>query len=96
MSSRAPRRWCCRPILSLTPLQVKLALQGSASLMPEAGLIAAGAGSLNVPAAIAMAIRSPAARNIVTTIAGEQVKANGVAYQGATANSPERQYVDLG
>src|SRR5215204_6018564 len=47
---------------NLNPRQVKLALQGTASFMPQAGVIAAGAGSLNAAAAVRMAKLGPAGR----------------------------------
>jgi serine protease AprX len=69
----------------LTPVQLKFALQATATAMPQAGLIAAGAGSMNVAAAVQMAIRGPAARHMTTTIAGEQIESDGVAYQNLYA-----------
>jgi serine protease AprX len=73
----------------LTPVQLKFALQGTATAMPEAGLIAAGAGSLNVAAAVQMAVRGPAARNVTTTIGGEEVQATGIAYQNVYLSGPK-------
>ena len=43
----------------LTPAQVKMALQYSATFMPEVGLVGAGAGSLNAAAAIGVALNGP-------------------------------------
>ena len=43
----------------LTPAQVKMALQSSATFMPEAGLVGAGAGSLNAAAADRRGIERP-------------------------------------
>ena len=40
----------------LTPAQVKMTLQSSATFMPEVGLVGAGAGSLNTAAAIGVAL----------------------------------------
>ena len=45
---------------NLNPRQVKLALQGTASFMPQAGVVAAGAGSVNAAAAVRMAKLGPA------------------------------------
>jgi serine protease AprX len=73
----------------LTPVQVKFALQSTASAMPDAGLIAAGAGSLNVAAAVQMAVRGPSARHVTTTIAGEDVQANSIAFQNVYASGPK-------
>ncbi len=73
----------------LTPVQVKFALQATSSAMPEAGLIASGAGSMNVAAAVQMAIRGATARHVTTTIAGEQIDADGVAYENLYVSGPK-------
>ena len=49
---------------NLNPRQVKLALQGTASFMPQAGVVAAGAGSLNAAAAVRMAKLGPAGAHV--------------------------------
>src|SRR6185503_20699958 len=49
----------------LTPAQVKAALQLTSSRVPGAGLIEAGAGSLNVASAVALVEDSPRALRIV-------------------------------
>jgi serine protease AprX len=60
----------------LSPLQVKMALQSSATFMPEAGLVGAGAGSLNTAAAIGAALNGPIQQT--TSIGGETVVSSGV------------------
>ena len=60
----------------LTPAQVKMALQSSATFMPEAGLAGAGAGSLNAAAAIGAALNGPVQQT--TAIGGETVQSSGV------------------
>src|SRR4051794_19362466 len=58
---------------TLTPSQVKIALQLTSSRLPGAGLIEEGAGSLNVLAAVELVKGLP---NVNTTIATEIVTAN--------------------
>ena len=58
----------------LTPLQVRVALQMSASFLPDAGLIGAGAGELNVAAAVKLAKTGPSVQRVSTVIAGEPVQ----------------------
>ena len=65
---------------TLTPAQVKLALQLSASPVPGAGLIEAGAGSLNVLLALHTAVHGPGVAAPETTIAGEAVAPGGIAF----------------
>ena len=60
----------------LTPAQVKMTLQSSATFMPEVGLAGAGAGSLNAAAAIGVALHGPTQQT--TAIGGETVKSSGV------------------
>ena len=60
----------------LTPAQVKMTLQSSATFMPEVGLVGAGAGSLNAAAAIGVALHGPIQQT--TAIGGETVKSRGV------------------
>ena len=60
----------------LSPMQVKLALQSSASFMPTAGLLGAGAGSLNAVAAVGAAKHGPSRQT--TTIEGELLESSGV------------------
>ena len=59
----------------LTPQQVKSALQYSATFMPGAGLLGAGAGALNVVAAIESALNGPSLESAV--IGGESVTPSG-------------------
>ena len=59
----------------LTPAQVKMALQSSATFVTTAGLLGAGAGSLNTAAAIGAALEGPVQQT--TTIAGEIVQSSG-------------------
>ncbi len=60
----------------LTPAQVKMTLQSSATFMPEVGLVGAGAGSLNAAAAIGVALTGPSPQS--TTIEGESVESSGM------------------
>ena len=55
---------------ALTPADAKLLLQVTSSPVSGAGLIEAGAGSVNVAAAVALS-RSPMIRSVETTIGGE-------------------------
>jgi serine protease AprX len=71
---------------TLKPVQVKFALQATASLMPEAGIVASGAGSLNAAAAVKMAVKGPAARKTTLTIGGESVTSGSVAFESAYAD----------
>ena len=54
----------------LQPMAVKAALQMTAEFMPEAGLVRAGAGSLNVLAAADFALNGDLGN---TTIAGDSI-----------------------
>jgi serine protease AprX len=65
---------------NLTPIQVKLALQMSATYMPEAGLIGAGAGSINLVVARRIASAGLTDPLPVSSIAGSPVLAGGVAF----------------
>ena len=60
----------------ITPAQVKMTLQSSATFMPEVGLVGAGAGSLNAAAAIGVALNGPVQQT--TAIGGETVQSSGV------------------
>jgi serine protease AprX len=60
----------------LSPAQVKMALQSSATFMPEVGLVGAGAGSLNAAAAIGVALNGPIQQT--TAIDGETIESSGV------------------
>jgi serine protease AprX len=64
---------------SLTPAQVKLALQTTATYMPDAGLIGAGAGSVNLRAARQVASEGLLG-SLTTRIAGRLVGATGMTY----------------
>jgi serine protease AprX len=59
----------------LTPRQVKTALQYSATFMPGAGLLGAGAGTLNVVAAVESALNGPSLKS--SAIGGELVTPSG-------------------
>ena len=61
----------------LRPMDVRAALQISASYMADAGLVASGAGSLNALAAVNLVSR-PRSAGITTTIAGETILASGL------------------
>ena len=63
---------------SLTPAQAKAALQLTSSRLPGAGLIEAGAGEVNVVAALALVSGNAGFRK--TTIAREEVTSNGLAF----------------
>jgi len=67
----------------ITPQQVKLALKSTATFMPKAGLVGAGAGSVNFRAARQSA--STGLLNMVTKIAGQVLSAGGVSYWDAGA-----------
>jgi subtilisin family serine protease len=67
----------------LTPQQIKLALQSTATFMPKPGLVGAGAGSVNFRAARQSA--SAGLLNIATKIAGQVLTAGGVSYWDAGA-----------
>lgn len=64
---------------TLTPAQVKLALQTTATFMPDAGLIGGGAGSVNLRAARQSA-SDGLLTGLVTTIGGLLPSSNGVAF----------------
>jgi len=70
----------------LTPAQLKAALQLTASRVPGAGLIEAGAGSVNVAAAVAMVKGRTAVRN-ATAIANEIIRPFGISYVDASPGS---------
>jgi serine protease AprX len=63
----------------LTPRTTKAVLQLTSSFVPAARLLDAGAGSLNVLAALEMALVGPS--NETTFIAGEHVQATGVLFE---------------
>jgi serine protease AprX len=67
---------------SLTPRHVKVALQVTAQFMPEAGLVAAGAGSVNFYAARKVASGNDSLLGVVTTllVGGTPVTGSGFAY----------------
>jgi serine protease AprX len=67
---------------SLTPRHVKVALQVTAEFMPEAGLVAAGTGSVNLYAARKVASGNDGLLGILTTllIGGKPVTGSGFAY----------------
>jgi hypothetical protein len=64
---------------NLMPQQVKLALQTTASFMPDAGLIGAGAGSINLRGAREVASNGLLG-GLVTRVAGQLLTASGVSY----------------
>ena len=61
----------------LTPLQVRIALQMSSTFMKDAGLTAAGAGSLNAAAAVKLAKSGPGV--VLTVVANEGIISSGTA-----------------
>ena len=64
----------------LSPQQVKIALQASASPIAGAGLVEAGAGSVNVVAALYVAVHGPTAELPTISIGGEQVDIGGLVF----------------
>jgi serine protease AprX len=64
----------------LTPRDAKAVLQMTSSFMPGEGLLASGAGSLNVIAAAELAGPKANFSLLVTTIAGERVSPGGFAF----------------
>jgi serine protease AprX len=73
----------------LTPAQVKAALQLTSSRVPGAGLIEAGAGSLNVAAAVTLLDGRPRKKLPRIQIAGEPIEALGVGYGSSAPNSSD-------
>ena len=69
----------------LRPAEVKLLLQLTSSRVEGAGLIEAGAGSLNIAAAVAVA--TSGSSTIESVIAGEPQPFSGIAF---STNSPRR------
>ena len=67
---------------SLTPADVKLLLQVTSSPVSGAGLIEAGAGSVNAAAAVALSL-APSASPVETTIGGETAVYSGIAFGSA-------------
>ncbi|HUQ89674.1 MAG TPA: S8 family peptidase, partial [Vicinamibacterales bacterium] len=65
---------------SLTPRHVKVALQVTAEFMPEAGLVAAGTGSVNLYAARKMASGDGLLGILSSLIGGRTVTGSGFAY----------------
>jgi len=67
---------------SLTPRHVKVALQVTAQFMPEAGLVGAGAGSVNFYAARKVASGNDSLLGVLTTllVGGTPVTGSGFAY----------------
>jgi serine protease AprX len=65
----------------MTPEQVKIALQLTASFVPDAGLIGAGAGSLNLPGAVLIAGGAYTLNQLPQSqIASETVSPQGIAF----------------
>jgi len=69
---------------NLTPWQVKLALQTTSTFMPDAGLVGAGAGSINLRGARQVA-NEGLLDSVATDIAGQVVTGSGVAFWDAGA-----------
>ena len=65
---------------TLTPQQVKISLQSAASPIEGAGLVEAGAGSLNVVSAIYTALLGPTAELPMASIEGEAVDIGGLIF----------------
>ena len=64
----------------LTPQQVKVALQSSASPVDGAGLVEAGAGSVNVISALYTALTGPSSELPAAVIGGEPVPSGGLVF----------------
>jgi serine protease AprX len=64
----------------LTPRQVKFVMQSGASFMPDEGLVAAGAGSVNVWASRRMAADGPSDLLPTTAVGGAVERATGVTF----------------
>ena len=64
----------------LSPQQVKIALQATASPIAGAGLVEAGAGSVNVVAALYVAVHGPTAELPTISIGGEPVDIGGLVF----------------
>jgi serine protease AprX len=64
----------------LTPATTKAVLQLTSTYVPAAGLLGAGAGSLNVLAAAKMALRERDGEIGTTLIAGETIQATGILF----------------
>jgi serine protease AprX len=78
----------------LSPAQVKMALQAGASHMPEAGLVAAGAGSVNFDAS--RTIASSGLTATLTTVIGGVLSPSGGAFYWDTGTLNERLYAGPG
>jgi subtilisin family serine protease len=73
---------------SLTPAQTKFILQVTAERLDGFGLIDQGAGSLNVPLAVALALSAdPESAPTSVEIAGEMITAGGLAFVGSSTLS---------
>src|SRR5580700_1297240 len=77
----------------LTPRDAKAVLQVTSSLMPREGLLASGAGSLNVIAAAELVASSTQAGLPRTVIGGEIVQAGGVAFTSDVVRQNDGSYV---
>jgi serine protease AprX len=64
----------------LTPEQVRMTLQLTSTFLPDAGLVGAGAGSLNIPAALQVAANGPGLAPAAVTIGGELAEASGLTF----------------
>ena len=71
---------------ALAPAQTKFALQVTASFLPDAGVLHGGAGSVNIPAAAAVAVSGPIRPLPRTVIGGEAVASGGLAYNAAATS----------
>ena len=76
----------------LTPGQVKVALQLTSSSVPEAGLIEAGAGSLDIVLALYLAEEGPTAPLPTASIADEPVTPTGLAFAMRASISPQHEF----
>jgi serine protease AprX len=65
---------------ALTPAAVKAALQATSSAVPGAGLVEAGAGQINVLAALALVTETVGQAMPVTFIGGEATTSGGITY----------------
>ncbi len=82
---------------NLTPLQVRIAIQMSSTFIKDAGLVGAGAGSVNAAAAVQLARSGPA--TIRTLISEEPITNSALAFLNTSAGNAcacERSRLGLG
>ena len=65
---------------TLSPAQVRVALQLSSSFIPEDGVVGAGAGNVNIAGAVQLAHYGPTLDGISTAIGGETAELSGIVF----------------